>query len=747
MASTDDILLKLVIRGMDPAEVKRLADQTYGQLKTEAARHIDELARLHRDKSQAMAEDTKKKVDEQIKAEQKVLQSTQQIMRAQEVAANKAHSAWSRTMEDLENVTTVATGAWRVMSEGFEIFHSLGEEIIRTTQIYNSLHGSIEAMRAGTEGEVADIDLISAKNRGFQKDLKITDEQYGLVAATAKRYADAIGINTKEALDKLVDGMATGRVKMLEHVGVMVKAEEANENWAKAMGTTVEAMTDQEKLTALQTEAIKKMNEKMAEGADDADRLANRMERGLARLKNYATDALAAIGNIDARNSFEQTADYALGAGARDKAIRDKHLAAYDEEHAIFDEGNAVSSKSYSPVIGASREEQEARAKMKMGDPRGDKAREEAAKRRAEGNKAVDDLFNKLGSSQGPSTVGGLDPTADLESLAALTDQSTDGLKEYVEAQDKANEADEKRYIAMEKAKGISVDSALAYEKLASSLGIETEALTQDERMQALASEARVKAAELQEKLQQEADARRAELDATSKRAGFLGVFLFGTDGPDETFKEMDSVMQHTVEVFGEMSGMIGGAAKQMSNALATSIGAAITHHAGWKTILHNQTHDILESLATQAGARAIFEAASALAFLAVGNFPSAAAAGASAAAFGVLAVGAGLGAHALGTVSTAPTQQQQWQKQHDDAAAKKAYGDSQGWGGGTSSSATSSFGSGGQRSSGGAGGAAPAVIINLNNVIGGADTGRAVKNAIEAYQNLTGEQLLGQAA
>ncbi len=692
MASTDDILLRLVIRGMDPSEVKRLADQTYGQLKTESAKHIEELARLHKQKSQEMDENTKKQVDSQIKAQQKLLQNVQQLMRQQEIEVNRAAASWDRWLERMENITTVMRGVFDAVGGGLERFHNLSEEIIRTTQIYNSLTGSIEEMRLATEGEVSNIDLIAAKNRGQQKELQLTDQQYGLVAASAKRYADAIGINTKDALDQLIDGLATGRTKMLQHAGIIIDVAEANEKWAKSAGLTVDAMTEQNKLAALQEEALRKMTEKMDDVADHSDKLANRMERGWARLKNIMTDTAAAIGNLDV-SAVTGGLDIGDNPTAEGRAFRERQArrraaveaaaqAAWDKEHTDFEDSNGIANdNAFRSPISMGDDEQAARGKMKHGDSKGAKAAEDARK------EAEVHMRHTLQLIQG--WAKGID----------------DWDKEQAELSKKAEEAAKK------------VDEAAAKD---------------DASSEEMANRLAKKAADLQIKME---DERKKLLGETADKAGFMGYFLWGTDGPDEVYAEMDSFGKAMVDVMGTTSTAMEQAGKKLANAVGASLAAYVSGTHSGRLALRQMTHDVLENLSAQAFAQALFEGAMALKDLAIGNYPGAALHGTAALAFAAVGGTVGLAARAVGN----PMQNAADQKAAE-AAAKQADRS-----GGVSTSG-SSFGSGGQRSSAG-GGDRPPVVINLNGVIGGAETGRAVKKALEEYQNLTGEQLLGQAA
>lgn len=220
------------------------------------------------------------------------------LAREQEIAANKATNAWRGWLEVLENVTTTMTGVVSVMQFGWQKFVQFGEEIVRDTQIYEGLHGSIDAMREATQGEVADIDLVSAKNRGFQKELKLTDEQYGLAALAAKKYADATGTDTVSALDKMIDGLATGRVKMLQSIGIMVDAKDAAHDYAHAHGLITKELTDEQKLLAIQDAAMVKIKEKTQAFGDTALTVASAIERAFASVRNAIVGTAVAIGNI-----------------------------------------------------------------------------------------------------------------------------------------------------------------------------------------------------------------------------------------------------------------------------------------------------------------------------------------------------------------------------------------------------------------------------------------------------------------
>src|SRR6185312_15768201 len=269
----DDIVLKLIIKGQDPAEIQRLAQETSGRLAQESAAHIGRLTQLHKAAAEEQSAAMKKAIDAEIKDSTRLLDAIQKIERQREIVANRATASWDRMLERLENVTVIAQGLIGAFKSQASAAFALGESIDRITNVYGSLQGSIEQMREAARGEVSDFDLISTKNRALEKDLKLTDEQFGLVAAAADHFADAIGVNTKEALDQIVD------------------ADAAYERYARSIGTTSDKLSDQGKRIAIIQDALRAMDKKLGESGAQVDDFSHRWEKTTASMSNFA-DAL-----------------------------------------------------------------------------------------------------------------------------------------------------------------------------------------------------------------------------------------------------------------------------------------------------------------------------------------------------------------------------------------------------------------------------------------------------------------------
>lgn len=670
MATEDQILLKLVIKGMDPSEVSALAQSTQGELNAKIKTYLDQLVVLHKAANEATTKDAKAAAQDQIDIIEKQVDAVGKVGRAHEIAANRASSEWRRTAEDLENITTVARGVIDVMSEGWEKFKKYGEEIAKDAEVYKGLHGSIEQMREATHGTVSDIDLISAKNRGYQKELQLTDEQYGTLAAAAKQYASVTGTDVKEALDKLVDGMATGRLKMLAHVGVMIDAKKAAEEFAEAHQLIADKLTDEEKLLSVQEAAMRKMTEKTKEFGEEATTVADVIKMAFAKARNAITGTAAAIGNIKLSATeyspaeLERLKAMPVPLGGRNAAYEDAVRTNAAAAAARNAQRNAAIDKTYDENFGDENGLNTGSQQEQMNALAGRYAGTTEAERSKLKPKKEPDTYDLSGAFDNYSPygkqVGGEERLAKEAALkAGMTGENPDFV-------------DEK---AMDQATGAFVKHK--------------------EEMQRLVDDVNTKTG-----------------------GGFFTALLFGPNGPDQAYKHMDEFTRSQVDSMG----MVSAAGKKMTDALGANLAASIAGDKQHAASARQITHDVLESMAAQAIGRALMETAEGVASLAMYNFPAAALHFESAALFGAIGVGAGLGARAVG----------------QDAAASSGNGtaSSSGGGGFTSGPRSGSGGGTGQN-------AAP-ITINISNVLPGseAQVGREVAKALSAYTRESGSSI-----
>ncbi len=711
MAVNDDVLIRLVIKGLDPSEVTRLANQTGGQLAAEMGKHFVKLTELHALSKQKLEAEERKSVNEQIKEHQKLLDAAKKVYNSVEKeatkAANESMNAWRRAMNDLKNIVVVGAGAVTFWQNVIGKAKDLGDESARLTNIYGSLKGSIDEMVRATDGQISNTDLILTKNRAVEKELQLTDQQLGAVAAQADRFADALGINTKDALDKLIDGLASGRTKMLAAAGVIVDNQEAYREYAKKIGIAVDRLTDHEKKLATVEASLKAMDKKLVESGGGVKNFADDWEKTAAQLQNVWDKMLLSLGKFVQEFKFGITHGIPVAMAQLKDLLHDYTPIGFAQD-----------------MVGGKRKqsyESEVIARLKASD----KAEADAA-------------AAKVAAAQARLN----DPNAYTQPRdAAAEDRNRPVDKKAVSERERLQKEAEKTFGIMFGHKKGTFDTQgfdssftqfpnLAEMGIANDVSLSGGALAADKNaeldrlMGGAGASLQALMDELDDKvvkpLQAKVTASEEDLKATNEAAGggIMARLLFGPDGPTESLKMMDEFGKASVDSMG----MVADAGMAMADALGKSLVATIAGGKGAKASIRDVTHAILEGLAAQAFAKAIFNTAEGFAALALGPIGGVSAAGffKAAALYGAVGVAAGLGARGVG----------------------QSAGDSGGIG------AASSAGSGGFGSSSGFRSAndnsGRPIVINVNGAIPGteAEVGRAIWKTLKAHSAESGEPI-----
>lgn len=734
MATTEnDLLVRLVIQGQDPSEIQRLAAATQGQLNDKMKIYLDQLTDLHKQAAAAQTAEVANVAKAQIEATAKQLDAVNQmrsahetaasrVQKANEESAHKSAEAWQKHLETMFLVVETVKSTFEILEGGIERFEHLAESIADVTAVYGSLKGSIDAMRDATSGEVSDLDLIRAKNSALQKELRLTDAQFGIASGAANAFASAIGSNTTDALNQLLDGLASGNVKLLRSAGIVVNADEAYKAYAKSIGTTSEQLTDHGKKLAIVHDALVSMDRKVAESGVSIEHFGNKYEQVMTKLKNLWSDVLKGIGTIvvkavegftidlpDAiRLAIAKIKDLIPGGDGKNVervvAQHDANLAAFYGEEENAKKAAEAKERLENPANYAyangdkslSIDNTKAAAAAK-------KAQEEADKIR----KTINDFEMMLRGGKKEGTTG-LD-------FAPLTD--------------------EQRSHDLDTAFDASGSQRAAPGGLSGSLA-----------RQAALRKAYTQVQELQDELQKKDqtsgkqdvigpeqaafdlfEEQKAKIDKLREKAGggALAMLLYGPDGSEKLLSDLDNFKNTAAESMG----MVADAGHKMAEALGQSLAAFVSGSSSKS--LRQQTHDILEALSAQAYTQAIMQTAFGFAALGEGflgnpaGFASATQHFISAATFATVGTAAGLGARGVG----------------NGPQAKSGAGSGASGGGGSSVQAASgsSFGSGGVRSSGGGSSDQP-VVININAPLGDrAEIGRGVSLALAEYYAQSG--------
>jgi len=126
--------------------------------------------------------------------------------------------------------------------------------------VYQALPFSIDATAKAMGGLASNFEIAKHASRQAALGLNFTAEQFQDLAKAAAIAGQKMGIDASFALDRLITGLGRASPKLLDDLGIMVKAGKANREYAAALGITTQAMSDAQKETAFRTFALKELN-------------------------------------------------------------------------------------------------------------------------------------------------------------------------------------------------------------------------------------------------------------------------------------------------------------------------------------------------------------------------------------------------------------------------------------------------------------------------------------------------------
>jgi len=176
----------------------------------------------------------------------------------------------------------------------------------------------LKALRAGSGGEISDLNLELAANKAQLLGVANSAEQFGVLMNIARDRAQQMGITTTQAFDDLVTGLGRGSRLILDNLGILVNADQANQAYAASIGKTAAALTDQERKQALINQVLADGAATMAATGGAVESSATQIAKGQAAFENLKTavGGLAAIRLGPLAEEVGQVVNALSGAGS-----------------------------------------------------------------------------------------------------------------------------------------------------------------------------------------------------------------------------------------------------------------------------------------------------------------------------------------------------------------------------------------------------------------------------------------------
>lgn len=168
-------------------------------------------------------------------------------------------------------------------------FHAAetGLQAKNARQVFES-RGDMQGLRDATYNMIDDTTL--AKKANYARTLGINPEQFQKMALVAKAAAASTGQSVEYMFDSVVIGSARMSKPILDNLGIIVSAEQAQEKYAASIGKTASKLTEYEKKQAFINEVLRQGTNMLKDLEASGTSLVNPYEQLGAAVKNLAVD-------------------------------------------------------------------------------------------------------------------------------------------------------------------------------------------------------------------------------------------------------------------------------------------------------------------------------------------------------------------------------------------------------------------------------------------------------------------------
>lgn len=248
-----------------------------------------------------------KKLASEIRASNRAARDAELVQRelagamgAGESAAKDAADAHDDLVSSVDKMSSSNKGmirSWADVSAAIGTFtrsaRAVGDAVGTLSERSGKLRGlqqaqtiSIAEAQRATGGLIDKYTLLEAANRGVALGVDLSAEKFAGLAKASAIVAQRLGTDAPQAINDLMTGLGRQSAMILDNLGVIVKAEQAYDEYAATQGKTASALTATEKRIAFQTAALKELNRIAGEGRLETQDLGASWDRFKATLSD-----------------------------------------------------------------------------------------------------------------------------------------------------------------------------------------------------------------------------------------------------------------------------------------------------------------------------------------------------------------------------------------------------------------------------------------------------------------------------
>lgn len=209
--------------------------------------------------------------------------------RAVKSSLDSLKNGWIEMTAKIFLAEQAITRVWRGASAGADFEESLDRLNIQMTKHHSNAQMMINDLKNISNGQLSNAQAAQLASRALMEGL--SPDQIKTFTQAADLLGDVMGTDLKTAFDSILQGLATGKTKMLANIGVYVDLEEETKKLALATNRTVDEITKEEKAMIGARAAVEMLDKRMAEFADSMPSEADKMKAIEARFDDMVLSA------------------------------------------------------------------------------------------------------------------------------------------------------------------------------------------------------------------------------------------------------------------------------------------------------------------------------------------------------------------------------------------------------------------------------------------------------------------------
>lgn len=171
------------------------------------------------------------------------------------------------------------------------------DETLRYDTALKNIPFSIEKAKAATGGLVDNMTLAKSAAQAVSLGVVKTEKDFNTLAEAATKIALRLGTDATQAIQDMTTALGRGSPLILDNLGVTIKVSEAQEKYARSIGTTVSRLTEEQKTLAFRESAMEALLKSANETVVAYDSSAAAVLRFKTSLANAWSDIKSGIAN------------------------------------------------------------------------------------------------------------------------------------------------------------------------------------------------------------------------------------------------------------------------------------------------------------------------------------------------------------------------------------------------------------------------------------------------------------------